>query len=347
MAKMKRGRFSSISSVSATTLLVLFNCIGCGVSVSSAQAPESAKRLVLVVAGDGRADPSAKPPRPGDSDGINVEITREIRNAILAEHASALMWTGDLVYGDREGLPSYRSQLKAWVDMMKPLWDRGIKVLVVRGNHEARSVDSIPVWNEVFSGSFALPQTGPEGAKNLTYWVVIQNVLILGIDQYTFADELSPVAWVNDTLHAHKQPHVFAFGHEMAFMAGHHKDNLSVNAKNRDDFMNALIGGGSQAFFAGHDHFYDHMVAKGENGSIQQFVAGTAGAPKYVDNGYVQSNPGWATERVSHAPQSDGDPIVYGYLLIEIDGLAGKITFKGRNHAGHYEPMDSWSYVAK
>ena len=76
-------------------------------------------------------------------------------------------------------------------------------------------------------------------------------------------------------------------------------------------------------------------------------MAGTARAPKYPDSGYTQADPGWTTERLSHLPKTNADQIVYGYIVIEIDGKKATITFKGRTSPGKYEPMDTWSYVAK
>jgi calcineurin-like phosphoesterase family protein len=346
---MSRRRHASIRRASAFLLVSLLASIGIPEALAAPPAPPpAAHTLTLVVAGDGRSDPSAKPPRPEDRDCLNAAITAEMRDAVLKEKASALMWTGDLVYGAYKDLqcPSLESQLDSWVAIMEPLWKEGVQVLPVRGNHEAFSRDGEEAWKAVFRGRHKLPKTGPAGAKGFTYWITIENVLILGIDQYAYADEISPVPWVRETLKAHQQQHVFAFGHEMAFMSGRHRDNLSVNAQNRDDLMNVLIGAGSKAFFAGHDHFYDHLIARGKTGTIHQFVAGTAGAPLYPDDGYVQQNPGWTTERVLHLPKA-GDPgIVYGYITIVIEGPKATITFKGRTAPGRYEPMDTWSYEA-
>lgn len=307
----------------------------------------AAQHLKLIVAGDGRSDPGAKPPRSEDVNGINTLITGEIVQAVLAEKASALLWTGDLVLGNTSDRQKHKSQLEDWVKIVQPLWNHGMKVFPVRGNHEQMSKDSGSVWREIFTGNRGLPQNGPEGAKDLTYWVEMDNVLILGIDQYAYAPETVPLNWLKETLAAHKKPHIFAFGHEMAFMAGHHKDNLSVNAKNRDDFMNTLIRAGSKAYFSGHDHFYDHLIATSSAGVIHQYVAGTAGAPRYSFDGYTQANPGWETVPVLHLPKTQDDPMVFGYLVIEIDGPNATITFKGRTAPGKFESLDTWGYTAQ
>ncbi|HXI02560.1 MAG TPA: metallophosphoesterase [Candidatus Saccharimonadales bacterium] len=302
--------------------------------------------IAIVVTGDGRADLHSE--RPEDRDCFNAQVAAEIRDATLREKANALLWSGDLASGTNSRCPPLRKELESWVNVMEPLYKKKVMVLAVRGNHEAHSADSVKVWNEVFSGPHRMPSTGPAEAKNLTYWVTIGNVLILGIDQYAMGTELSPVPWVRQTLEDHGQEHVFAFGHEPAFMSGAHKDNLSANAKNRDEFIEALMDAGSQAYFAGHDHFYDHMIATDDQGrSIHQIVAGTAGAPEYDDRGYTQASPGWKTERVMHVPKENGKGDVYGYVLVEVDGPKATLTFKGRTGPGTYVPMDTWSYTAK
>jgi len=168
-------------------------------------------------------------------------------------------------------------------------------------------------------------------------------VLLLGIDQYTGGPGTLPMPWLEGILKPGRFKHVFAFGHEMAFMAGNHTDCLDRNPADRDSFWRLLAGAGGKAYFAGHDHFYDHLKVLPEAGELpelHQFVAGTSGAPFYPDKGYSGKNDGWKVERVLHLDNT------YGYLLVEVDGPKCTITFKGRKAPGVYAPMDSWSYLS-
>lgn len=299
-----------------------------------------AQKWCFVVAGDGRSN-GLDSKRPEDKDGINALITAEMRDAVLSEKAEALLWTGDLVYGSKEEA-QFRSQMARWMEIMKPLWDAGVQVLPVRGNHEATCPQSVAVWNEFFQGKYALPQNGPWNAKNLSFFAVRHNALFVGVDQFITGPGTLPMPWLYGVLGQKRPMHVFTYGHEMAFMAGGHKDNLDRFPVDRDNYWKLLGTSGSRAFFAGHDHFYNDMsVSDPADPSfpvIRQYVAGTAGAPFYKSEPYSGNNSGWKLEEVKRFDN------MYGYLLVEIDGNRATITFKGRVSPGKYEPQDVWSY---
>ncbi len=305
----------------------------------------SADHFKFVVAGDGRSDPGAKPQRPEDVDGVNTLITSEIANAVVQEKARFLMWTGDLVLGDKNDGPNHEKQLRRWVSLMKPVYDHKIKVLACRGNHEATSKETLAAWNKVFSGRYSMPMNGPADAKNLTFYYQTGPVLAIGLDEYATGYESVSQAWLDGVLKMHKKPFVFAMGHEPTFMDGSHKDTMDADPKKRDALWESLMAAGSRVFFAGHDHLYDHMVVTraGANPGpkMHQIVAGTAGAPFYKQGDYVGNNAGWSLRRVAHFDQT------YGYVVVEIDGNKATVTFKGRTAPGIYSAMDSFSYVTK
>jgi len=305
----------------------------------------SADHFKFVVAGDGRSDPGANPPRTEDVDGVNTLITKEMAQAVVKEKARFLLWTGDLVYGDKNSGSNHEKQLRRWLECMKPVYDKKIKVLACRGNHEANSKETVAAWNRVFSGRYAMPMNGPTEAKNLTFFYEIGPVLAIGLDQYSTGYETVSQAWLDQVLAGHKKPFVFAFGHEPAFMDGSHKDTLDVDPIKRDQLWNSLMNAGSRVFFAGHDHLYDHMVVTREGANpgpeMHQLVAGTAGAPFYRQGDYTGNNAGWSLRRVSHIDRT------YGYIVVEIDDNKATVTFKGRKAPGVYEAMDSFSYTRK
>ncbi len=302
----------------------------------------AAEKWCFVVAGDGRSDPKAH--RPEDKSGINTLITSEICQAVQDEKAKFMMWTGDLVIGYEKEPKAFEAELKAWRDIMQPLYDKKIGVLACRGNHDAGSAEAWPVWDKVFSGKYAMPGNGPVGEKNLTFYYTRGNVLAIGLDQYTEKGEAINQPWLDDVLKKHHKPLIFSMGHEPAFMDGAHKDTMDASPEKRDAFWTSLINAGSRVFFCGHDHLYDHMVvtkASGEPGpEMHQFVAGTAGAPFYKQGEYAGNNTGWSLKRIKHVDKT------YGYMLVEIDGKKATVTFKGRTSPGHYEAMDSFTYTA-
>ncbi len=301
----------------------------------------SAEKWSFVVAGDGRADTRAH--RPEDRNGINTLITGEIRDAVLAENAMFLMWTGDLVSGYTKDSAEFEKQLLAWRDIMEPLYAKKIPVLPCRGNHDSSSTDAWAMWDKVFTGKYALPKNGPSTEKNLTFYYSRGPVLAIGLDQYTQKGEAINQTWLDDVLKKHKKPFIFAMGHEPAFMDGAHKDTMDTSPEKRDLMWQSLIDSGSRVFFAGHDHLYDHMIITNSTGApgpeMHQIVAGTAGAPFYSAGNYAGKNTHWSLSRVKNIGKT------YGYVLVTIDGKQATISFKGRTSPGHYEVLDSFSYT--
>ncbi len=302
-----------------------------------------ADRFRFVVAGDGRSDPSAKPLRTEDVDGINTLITGEIANAVVNEKARFLLWTGDLVLGNRNSEAEHEKQLRHWVQIMAPVYAKHIPVLACRGNHEANSKETVSAWNRVFTGPMAMPQNGPAEAKNLTFYYESGPVIAIGLDEYATGYETVSQGWLDDVLKTHPHPFVFAFGHEPTFQDGSHKDTMDADPKGRDVLWESLIRAGSRVFFAGHDHLYDHMVVTraGSNPGpeMHQIVAGTSGAPFYKQGEYAGKNDGWNLKRVSHFDQT------YGYLVVDINGNTATVTFKGRKSPGVYVAMDSFKFT--
>jgi len=308
------------------------------------------ENLRIVVAGDDRSD--------NHHNGFNKVIAQEIRDAVLKEKAQMLLWTGDLVNALKGDSTTFERELIAWRDAMQPLYNQGVIVLPVRGNHEFVGYDpddssgaeiKIPhaedIWNNVFSGRYALPTNGPDGEKNLSFYCVRDSVLMIGLDQYKNRHSVSQ-PWLDQVLKDNKRPFIFVYGHEPAFMAGNHKDEDTLAAKRskRNAMWESLIGAGARVYFCGHDHFYDHMKvvrANGDPGSeMHQFTAGTAGAPFYKSGPYSTVDQEWTRSQVAHINEKPG------YILVEIEGNKATITFKGQTGAGVYDAMDSYSYIA-
>ncbi|MCB8932368.1 MAG: metallophosphoesterase [Fimbriimonadaceae bacterium] len=311
------------------------------VALCSVAACSPAQKWSFVVAGDGRADTRTE--RPEDKDGINVVIGSEIAQAVLAEKAKFLVWTGDLVSGYVKDPAEAESQLRAWVRMMKPVYDAKIPVLPCRGNHDAGDVDSAAIWNKVFSGERALPMNGPAAEKGLTYYYGKGDVLMIALDQYGARKEEIEQPWLDGVLARYRKPFIFAFSHEPAFMDGAHKDTMDANPVARDRFWNSLIDAGSRVYFGGHDHLYDHMTIVREGSQpgpvLHQVTAGTAGAPFYKKGDYTGKNEGWKLTRVKNITDT------YGYVLVTIDGNTATVTFKGRVAPGKYVAMDTFSFT--
>jgi hypothetical protein len=64
---------------------------------------------------------------------------------------------------------------------MQPVYDAGISVYPVRGNHDAGSLQA---WHDVFTGAYALPANGPTAESNLTFSATHRNALVVGLAAY-------------------------------------------------------------------------------------------------------------------------------------------------------------------
>jgi hypothetical protein len=296
----------------------------------------------FMITGDGRS--AGTPGRMGfDENGINKTILRELVEEALAKRPRFILYTGDLVAGYSTEA-AFRSQLRDWIKIMRPVYDAGIHVYPVRGNHDASSKNSEAVWNDIFQGRYALPHNGPEGEKNMTFWAQEGNSLIVGLDQWGWHTHAINQGWLDQVLRDHPQTHVFVMGHEMAFKAGHHDDCLDNNEYARDAFITSLSRAGARVYLAGHDHFYDHMEitdpANHPGLNIHQFVLGTAGAPFYHGDEYNGHNGSWQLGHVKHIEDT------YGYIWGEVDGPHVWLTFMGRTATSLYQAMDTFEYTA-
>jgi len=287
-------------------------------------------RWKFIVAGDSR----------GGDNGVNTTILGELADEIVKRQVDFVLLSGDLVKGyvDQTAL---ESQLNTWRNTMQPVYDAGIGVYVVRGNHDVGDPVGVTAWNKVFKGEFSLPDNGPAGEKNLTYSVTHKNALIISLDQYIRLRRVNQ-AWLAAQFAANTKPHIFVFGHEPAFKASH-EDCLDDYPAERDVFWGSIEKAGGRTYFCGHDHFYNHARVDNDgdrSNDIHQYIVGTAGAPLYDWSGnYDGDNSNYTVENIYHAKE-------YGYCLVEIDGLDVTLSWMEHAGAGKYEAGEVWSYTA-
>jgi hypothetical protein len=340
---------------------------------------EIATKFVLVAFFSAVAPATALAQRPwkfivtcdsrGQNNGIQTTILTELVQEITSQQVDFVLFPGDLVSGYSAAGPSgFEAQLRAWVQIMKPVYDAGIRVYVCRGNHEIIDVWGIRPrpdidpddnyatrWLNVFASELypeqKLPDNGPLDEKYMTYAVTHENALVVLLDEYAGIrhETVNRVnqKWLDAQLAANTKPHIFVAGHETAFRA-FHTDGLDNWPAERDVLWASLENTGARTFFCGHDHFYDHArVDDGDNDpndDIHQYIIATAGARPYAwSPPYSGNNGHYAVEQWHHAEQ-------YGYVLVEIDGLSAKLTWIERdmdnlNVTGSYGPREAWSYT--
>lgn len=263
--------------------------------------------------------------------GVNEDIVNAIARDIVKEGAELVIVPGDMVNGYKYIDASYFDQFMAWRKAMAPVYDAGIKVYPVRGNHEtgpflnneqdlwspteknAPAINSIPelkiAYLEIFNDPW-IPTNGPEGEKGLTYSFSHHNAFFVGVDEYANPLQVNQ-AWLDTELQTNKLPHIFVYGHNPAFSVTH-PDSLASYPHQRDTFWDSLGKAGVKIYFCGHDHFYNRAhVADRAGKSIYQVLTGAGGAPfsKWKEQKYA-----------------DGDKVVkdyhdeghYGYVLATV-----------------------------
>ena len=293
----------------------------------------------FIVTGDDRSGNH----RPEDHNGVNTVILGELSKAMIAEKPKFVLFSGDLINGPKTD-EEMESQLATWLETMKPVYDAGIKVYNIRGNHEMHVPHPDAVWQKMFVGPYALPTNGPKGEDEMSYTVSYKNTLIIGLDEFQAKNDEAHInqAWLDQTLAKKKAQHIFVFAHKMAFRSGNHDDGMELDPVARDKFVNSLINAGERVAFFGHDHLYDHRSLTNLDGkTIEQFVIGTAGAPLVHGNEDPGNNNGWKVQKVKHIEDQ------YGYAVVEIDGPKVTITYKTRTAPGVYEAADTFSYSVK
>lgn len=274
----------------------------------------------------------------GDSRGtplpVNTAVLSKLVDSVLQQDVDLVIFTGDTVFG----MALLQLQLPIWVDTMKPLWDAGIEVYPVRGNHETQGVNinNLGAWQDTFVGKRALPTNGPVGHKKATYSKIHKNAMFIALDQYIKPHQVHQ-DWLDEQLALAEVPHIFVYGHEPAFMANH-EDCLDDFPQKRDIFWSSLKDAGVRAYFCGHDHFYDHARVDDGDGDpdndVHQFIVGTTGAELYAwSPPYKGENSGMTVENISHVTK-------FGYMIGEVAGPG--VTLKFINLGGDIE--DAWSY---
>lgn len=104
----------------------------------------------------------------GTTIGTDGTILSEIVAATIDEGVDFILVSGDLTQGFTSRI-GYEQELVDWREIMSPVYDAGIGVYPVRGNHDAGSTDSKIAWDNVFTGQYALPGNGPAGEENITF----------------------------------------------------------------------------------------------------------------------------------------------------------------------------------
>ncbi|MBN8217533.1 MAG: metallophosphoesterase [Spirochaetes bacterium] len=290
--------------------------------------PGKSPNFRFAVAGDSR----------GNDEGINRAVLEDLRDGLLTDQVSLVLFPGDLVTGpkDHETMVRY---FKAWNQTFAaPLRKAGIPVYPCRGNHDLVKVeagaDALAAWKEVILAENPVPANGPATELGFTYAVAAGENLFLSLDVYGSNRMRTDTRWLGSLLATNKLPHIFAFSHvplyNLAGKAAHpdgygwtsQGSNKFQSREERDGLVGLLTKAGADAYFCGHDHWLDVAAVPQNTGRLfWQFLSGGAGAPirTWSQGGYRDPQ----VSNVGHADQ-------FGYMVAEVGREATVVTVRER-----------------
>lgn len=337
--------------LSVVFLLALFSLLAVSCIRSGALPGEDQKSWTFAVISDTQGDNK-------DADHktcMNDAVLGAIAEDIAKEKPDLVLVAGDLVNGwFRNGGTDYDTQYANWKKAMSPVYQAGIKVYPIRGNHDSGPErlalpplpahlepppDTVHRLTETFRKHFAdNPQNGPTEEKGLTYSFVHKNAFFIGMDQFAGNQHKVHQAWLDGQLESNRHPHLFVYGHEPAFGANH-KDNLGFFPKERDAFWNSLGRAGGNLYFCGHDHFYNRALIPDDAGHpIRQIIVGTGG-------GVLKKWPGrYHDERAQGEYHNDKHQ---GYILVTVEGARVTVRWKvliKRETPADWQNLDVFTY---
>jgi hypothetical protein len=298
----------------------------------------------FAVMADGRAN-------SWDDNGFGVAaktmgiLVSDIKN----QSVDFVIFPGDLVISNTSNPAIVNKQLDSWKSVMKPLFDAGINIYVIRGNHDLSKA--------AFINHFSLADNAASPDGGFTYSFTHKNAEFFGFDQYinrksTFNDHLYALtsnrgqmmnSWVTAQINNTTSPLNFAFGHEMLFPSKYHPDCMANDPFSRDDLV-AALGNHHGAYLCGHDHMYMRCTASdGQGHTVPELIVGTAGGGNYD----------YATINVSGYMGHDSftvDKVLgnsikpyFGYLLVTI---YDNNTWTGDFRAFRYDTYARWELHA-
>jgi predicted phosphodiesterase len=271
------------------------------------------------------------------SQDFSQTIMYEITMAAIDEQVDFIFLTGDLTIRKPVDSTQTDTVLRDWRFVLDTLNNHDIKVFACRGNND---ISSEATWDSLFAGDFAFPSNGPETELNRTYAIEYNNILFISLDQYFESHRINQ-EWLNEILATNTKPHVFAAGHEPAFKLVN-TSCMGAYPEERNIFWESLAEAGAKIFFCGHDHFFDHAIIKDSTGvsniEIHQVIVGTGGGSLFSDSEYDGDNGRWIPTRIFHENN-------YGYILVEVNDLEARMTWKHRTGQNIFEDGgDSYTF---
>ena len=238
----------------------------------------------------------------GDTHVPNAYTIKKIVPKLLEDKVEVVLFVGDLIQGGKgQSAEGMTKELTEWKKLTKPLTDAGIKILAVRGNHEADvKGNNIEAWKKIIS---------PELNVVYTY----KNITFVGLDNYLNGERTVDIEWLKKALNKiDKGNIIIPFGHEPAFSCNtFHPVCLDENTENRNKFWNLLEEYDVKYYFCGHTHQYNLSQISHNGHTIQQVISGGGGGSLQIKRGGIKNTDNYEVKPIDLKIET-------GYVLVQV-----------------------------
>lgn len=238
----------------------------------------------------------------GDTHVPQAYTIKKIVPSLIANQVEVILFVGDLIQGGKRQTPQgMYEELSQWQELTKPLRDAGIKIVAIRGNHEADiKGDNLKPWKELVSPDL-----------NLMY--SYRNITFIGMDNYLNGEHTVDTGWLQKALKKVNKEHIIVpFGHEPAFSCNtFHPVCLDADDSNRSKFWSLLEEYGIDYYFCGHTHQYNHCTVTHNGKTIHQIVSGGGGGFLQPKRGGIHSTDEYQIKSVDLKSET-------GYVLVNV-----------------------------
>jgi Icc-related predicted phosphoesterase len=221
-----------------------------------------------------------------DDSGTTYGISPYFANVALAlsreKGIDFVLFPGDIFRGKKPAMTGAEmaEALDHWSSLMQPVYDAGIPLYAIRGNHDAYEVSDPdgPNGNAVTIWRNFMPLPGPStnpiiqdsgNQSGLTYAFMHKGSLFIGLDEYVVPGDYDH-EFLASQLKKYAR-HQFVFTHAPLW-------NYKADELGPADLADDLAMGNVDLFFCGHIHSYQRIKENGYR--FQELIVGTAGAPQ-------------------------------------------------------------------
>lgn len=247
----------------------------------------------------------------GDTHITQSDVLKKIVPDLIKNRVEVVLFVGDIIQaGKGQNARGMLTELEQWQEITEPLRKAGIKILAVRGNHEADvKGNSIASWVQYFGSDL-----------NISY--THRNVTFIGLDNYIKGEHTADLKWLEKELSSAKTELIIPFGHEPLFTSHtFHPVCLDANIGIRDSIWNLFSEADIKYYFCGHAHQYNVSTITGKDSTLKQAVSGGGG-------GRLQPKRHHEKNEKDHNIVLEEFISENGYVLVAVDNQ--KISIKWR-----------------